>query len=76
MFEEVYKTHLELRNRLDSEIRAIEQLFQHTILPLNELMRWHTIYTQLRIQSKQLELYQKELLQLTEHKSSTPMWYR
>jgi hypothetical protein len=66
---------LELRNVLDAQLRAVDQLYQTTVLTLSELIRWMNLHTQLRIQSKQLELYQKELLQLTEHKSTAPQWY-
>jgi len=65
---------LDLRNALDAQIRVMERLYQTTVLTLHELTRWLTLNTQLRIQSKQLELYQKELLQLTEHKSTAPQW--
>ncbi len=65
---------LEVRGKMDAAIRAMTQLYQTTILTLPDLNIWHVLSHQLAIQSVQLDLYQRELLQLTEHKLSTPQW--
>lgn len=69
LFEEVYRLQVDLRNRVDAELRAVEQLYQNTVLTLGDLNKWLSLRHQFAIQSSQLDLYQRELLQLTEHKA-------
>jgi hypothetical protein len=38
--QEVYRLQVDLRNRVDAELRAVEQLYQNTVLTLGDLNKW------------------------------------
>jgi hypothetical protein len=47
--QEVYRLQVDLRNRVDAELRAVEQLYQNTVLTLGDLNKWlslrHQVYS-------------------------------
>ena len=72
LYDHLRGIHQQLKNKLDAELNVMEEIFNSSILSLSQLVRWQSLLTQLKVQAKQLELYQKELLQLTDSSLSQP----
>ena len=76
LYDHLRGIHQQLKNKLDAELNVMEEIFNSSILSLSQLVRWQSLLTQLKVQAKQLELYQKELLQLTDSSLSQPYAFR
>lgn len=48
LFEEVYRLQADLRNRIDAELKAVDQLYQNTVLTLGDLNKWLSLRHQVQ----------------------------
>lgn len=65
-FNVLAATQRSLREQMETEMRALVQLTQQVIMDPPDLARMMVLQQELRIQMKQLELYQAELQQLVQ----------
>ncbi|KAL6074649.1 hypothetical protein QOT17_004042 [Balamuthia mandrillaris] len=75
-FNFVYLMLNNLKAAIDSQYKAILLYFKKTVMSFEELSRWSALKQRLEgIQSTQLKLFERELLQLTPHRPEIPECY-
>ena len=60
----VFQQHVQLKERVDAELRALDELLMSLVVPPSCIPRIQSLQEQITSQQVQLEIFHSELLQL------------